>query len=437
MRVLFILDPFQVEPLGVGYLASALKWAGIETDWLKANDERLINKICAYSPGVLAYSVSTGKHQKFIALNQEIKKQHSAISIFGGSHPTYYPEMIRENGVDIIIRGEAEQSFIEILNSLHTKGISKRVFEFYPLNQDLDSIAFPDREFLYKYQENLNNPIKNVLTSRGCRFSCPYCFNSVYRGFYRGQKWVRYRSPKNVIDECLDLMQYPLGMIYFQDDEFLTNPGIDELLHLYRKSINIPFHCQIRIELLTDEVARELKVSGCSGVTFAIESGNDHIRREILSRRMSKKTIIAGAECLHRHGLKFRTENMIGLPGENFDQMLDTLDINIRCRPTYGWASIFQPYPRLPLTEYARELDLWDGNVDDFCETFFEKTALKTNLAKEITNIQRLFGLAVNFPVLRKPIRWLAKFPNNMIYGKLCSWWKQKRFRQLYSEAYK
>ena len=434
MRVLFILDPFQVEPLGVGYLASALKQAGIETDWLKANDERLINKVCAYSPDVLAYSVSTGKHQRFIALNKEIQEYCPAISIFGGSHPTYYPEMIDSEGVDIIVRGEAEQSFIETLNATYLTYPS--IVDFYPLNQDLDSITFPDREFLYKYPENLNNPIKNVLTSRGCRFSCPYCFNSIYRGFYRGQKWVRYRSPENVIEECLDLMQYPLGMIYFQDDEFLTNPELYRLLRLYRKYVGIPFHCQIRIELLTDDMAWELKDAGCCGVTFAIESGNDFMRREVLARRMSRETIIKGAECLRRHGIKFRIENMIGLPGESVDQMIDTLDINIRCRPAYGWASIFQPYPRLPLAEYARGLDLWDGNVDDFCETFFEKTALKTNLAKEITNIQRLFGLAVSFPILRKLVRWFIKFPNNIFYDRLCAWWKRRRFQKLYSEAY-
>ena len=436
MRVLFILDPFQVEPLGVGYLASALKQAEIETTWFKANDNNLIGKIMAYSPTVLAYSITTGQHQRFIALNRKIQEVYSAISVFGGSHPTYFPEMIKSEGVDIIIRGEAEQSLVDTLNGFHEKGMSRRIVGFHPLNQNIDSIAFPDREFLYKYPENLNNPIKNVLTSRGCRFSCPYCFNSIYRGFYRGQKWVRYRSPENVIEECLDLMEYPLGMIYFQDDEFLTNPELYRLLRLYRKYVGIPFHCQIRIELLADDLAWELKDAGCCGVTFAIESGNDFMRREVLARRMSRETIINGAECLHRHGIKFRIENMIGLPGENIDQMLDTLDINIRCRPDYGWASIFQPYPRLPLAEYARGLELWDGNVDDFCETFFEKTALKTNLAKEITNIQRLFGLAVSFPILKRLIRRLAKLPNNTFYDRLCAWWKQRRFRRLYSEAH-
>ena len=436
MRVLFILDPFQVEPLGVGYLASALKQAEIETTWFKANDNNLIGKIMAYSPTVLAYSITTGQHQRFIALNRKIQEVYSAISVFGGSHPTYFPEMIKSEGVDIIIRGEAEQSLINVLNGFHEKGMSRRIVGFYPLNQDIDSIAFPDREFLYKYPENLNNPIKNVLMSRGCRFNCPYCFNSIYREFYRGQRWVRYRSPENVINECMELKRYPLKMIYFQDDEFLTNPGLYDFLTLYREYVNVPFHCQIRIELMNYMTAKLLREAGCCGVTFAIESGNDYIRREVLSRRMSKDTIIDGAACLHRHGIKFRIENMVGLPGESVNQMLDTLDINIQCNPVYGWASIYQPYPGLPLTAYARELELWDGNVDDISETFFEATVLKTGLNREIVNIQRLFGLAVSFPILRRLIRWFVRLPNNKLYSKLCAWWKRKQFQRLYSEAY-
>ena len=127
---------------------------------------------------------------------------------------------------------------------------------------------------------------------------------------------------------------------------------------------------------------------------------------------------------------------MVGLPGESVNQMLDTLDINIQCNPVYGWASIYQPYPGLPLTAYARKLELWDGNVDDISETFFEATVLKTGLNREIVNIQRLFGLAVSFPILRRLIRWCVRLPNNKLYTKLCAWWKRRRFQRLYSEAY-
>jgi radical SAM superfamily enzyme YgiQ (UPF0313 family) len=152
---------------------------------------------------------------------------------------------------------------------------------------------------------------------------------------------------------------------------------------------------------------------------------------------MSRKTILAGADILHRHGLKFRIENMIGLPGESVDQMIDTIDLNARCRPTCGWAAIFQPYPKLPLSEYAQRLDLWDGSVADFSESFFERTVLKTPWRKEIVNIQRLFGLAVGWKIVRRLIARLIRLPNNPIYSRAGAWWKSRQFGKLYAEAYR
>ena len=432
MRVLFILDPFEVEPLGVAYLAASLKQAGIETDWLESDHPMLPGLVRAYAPDVLAYSVTTGKHHRFLALNREIKKHYDAISVFGGSHPTYFPEMIQEDGVDAIVRGEAEYSFIKWLANC-----KPGIVDFHPLEQHLDEIPFPDRAFLYKHSANRNNPIKNVITSRGCKFSCPYCFNSIYRNFYKGQRWVRYRSPENVVSECLELKRYPLKMIYFQDDELLTNPRVHDLLELYQREVRVPFHCQIRIEFLTEMAAAKLKEAGCSGVTFAVESGNDYVRREVLGRRMSRDAIMMGADILHRYGLKFRIENMVGIPGESVGQMLDTLSINAQCKPTYGWASIFQPYPGLPLAEYAAALKLWDGSTTEFSESFFEHTVLKIDHKREIKNTQELFGLMVKFPVLRKAAKWVIQLPNNTLFGKLCARFKRRGFRRLYAEAYR
>ncbi len=343
--------------------------------------------------------------------------------------------MVSDPGVDYIVRGEAEHSFVQFLRELGWGYRIRSVVDFAPLCQNLDELPFPDREFLYKYPENRDNPIKNVLTSRGCLFSCPYCFNSLYRSFYRGQRWVRYRSPENVVAECRDLMRYPTKMIYFQDDELLTNPKFFDLMRLYETKVRIPFHCQIRIELLTRPIAFWLKLAGCAGVTFAIESGNDYIRGNLLKRRMSREAIMRGVDLLRQFGIKFRIENMVGLPGEGVDEMLETLDLNIQCAPDYGWASIFQPYPKLPLAEYAKSLGAWDGQVDEFSESFFEHTVLK-NGRKEIANMQRLFGVAVSFPAVRTFIRTLLRLPNNAIYDKISKTWKRNRFRRLYSEAY-
>ena len=417
MKVLFITDPFKVEPLGIAYLASSIKRHGHKASLVTTN--RLAwNDVIGVD--VIGYSVTTGKHLRFIELNRILKDNMNFISVFGGSHPTYFPEMINEEGVDVIIRGEAERSFTDFLDHESFRRSEKVQIGFAPLEQNLDNLPFPDRDFLYRYPENLYNPIKNVMTSRGCRFSCPYCFNSMYRSFYKGQEWVRYRSVSNVIEECLELKnKYYAKFIFFQDDEFITNPNLIQLLDEYRYKVGIPFHCQIRIELLTDVIAKCLRASGCTGVTFAIESGNEQIRKDLLKRKMSDGKILMGVSILRDNNLKFRTENMIGLPGETYKDMLSTLKLNIQCKPTIGWASIFQPYPGLPLSGSIR--------VDDFQESFFTDT-FNVSLRSKIIKLQRLFGLLVSHPGLR----WLLLFPNNGLFNWVSGWWKERRYNVLF-----
>ena len=427
MKILFIIEPFKVELLGMAYLASAIKKAGHQAEILKINDENFIESIKKINPDFLAYSVTTGKHKKFLEVHKQITHHFKIPSVWGGSHPTYCPEFINEEGVDTIIKGEAEKSFIDFLNNPR-----KGIIDVVPLEQDLDKIELPDREFLYKYSENRNNPIKNVITSRGCRFSCPYCFNSIYRGLYKGQQWVRHRSVNNVIEECIQLKKYPLEFIFFEDDEFLTNPNLEALLLAFKNKVKVNFHCQIRIELLTEKRTKLLKEAGCTGVTFAIESGNDKLRQELLSRKMSKEVIIKGSNLLHKYGITFRTENMIGLPNETIEQMIETLDLNIKCKPDLAWASIFQPYSKCPLGDYCKEQNLWDGEMEGFKETFFESTILKTPLKKQINNFQKIFSFVVDFPFLRPFIKILINVPNNKFYKWLYFYWKQQKYNKIF-----
>jgi radical SAM superfamily enzyme YgiQ (UPF0313 family) len=242
---------------------------------------------------------------------------------------------------------------------------------------------------------------------------------------------VRYRSAENVIAECLELKKYPTKFIFFQDDEFLSNPNFFPLMQQYKEKVGIPFHCQVRIELVNEEKVKALKDAGCTGVTFAVECGNWHQRRHLLLRGMSDDTILAGAELLRRYGMKMRTENMVGLPGESLSMMWETVALNQQIRPTIAWASIFQPYPRLPLGEYARKNGFWDGRVA-FSETFFEDTVLSTTIRKEIVNIQRLFGVFVHFRVPSWLFYKIIRIPNNMMFNKIYKRWKQRRYDELF-----
>lgn len=434
MKVLFLIHDYTIDPLGIGYLSSALKTAGHETAIFKTSKGSPTAAVKAFNPDILAYSVTTGWHQYYLKLNRGLKKEFPGVfSIFGGPHATFFPEMIDEQGVNFIVQGEGEKSFVKLLKRLGGRNseILKTPFTTPPdpLEQNLDNIEFPDRDLMYSYPENRNNPIKNVITSRGCPYNCPYCFNSIHRGLHKGENWVRYRTVDNVIEECLDLKKYPLKLIFFQDDCFGFNiDWLRDFSSKYSKKVNIPFHCQVRIEMINKERIILLKESGCISVTFAIESGNEDIRKKLLSRNYSNDLIIAGVALLKKYKLKFRAENMVGLPGETIDEALETLDLNIACKPDMAWVSLFQPYPKTKLGELCKSLLLSDGDPDKIGKDFFKSSPIKRDTVKEFNNLQKVFPLVVEYPILRPFVRQMIKLPETELASRLSTKFRRWRY---------
>lgn len=118
-RVAFIVKPFQVELLGIAYLAAVLKNKGHDCLLIRT-DKDMSNDLTTFNPQVLAYSSTTGQHNYYLKLNREIKKW-GILSIIGGAHPTYFPEVLREEGIDGIVRGESEDSILYVLG--HWKSV--------------------------------------------------------------------------------------------------------------------------------------------------------------------------------------------------------------------------------------------------------------------------------------------------------------------------
>ena len=124
---------------------------------------------------------------------------------------------------------------------------------------------------------------------------------------------------------------------------------------------------------------------------------------------------------------------MIGLPGETIDDAIATLDLNIACRPTVAWASLYQPYPGTDLGDRCRSVGLFSGTVDDLKPSFFEASVLPLPDKREFVNLQRLFGVAASSPTLRRGLRGLLKLPANRAYEWAQRAWKASRYDRLYA----
>ena len=408
MKFLFVSKPLKYAVLGPMYLSRILKDNGVDVRFHVIGQD--IKEIIDWKPDFIGCSVMTGSQKEYLAYIRELKKKMDFTSIFGGPHPTYFPKFIEEDGVDYICRGEGEMAILKIIK----KPEEKIIFE--PLVKDLDKIPFPDRDLLYQDKFHYNYPIKHFIATRGCPYNCPYCYNSANFKMYQGQKWCRIRSVENVIAEIKEVInKYPTELVYFQDDTFIIDKNwILKFCEMYQKEIKLPFHCIVRLNLLDEEIAFNLSRAGCICVRCAAESGNDYVREKILKRKMTKEDIIEGTGFLHKYNITFILQNILGLPQVGLKEDLETLDLNIKCRPTLAWSSIFQPYPGTELGDMFPEV-----SVDDIGNNFYDDSVLDILEKKQRLRLQKLFGIVSRFSWLRPILPILLNLKLDWLYRKI------------------
>src|SRR4030042_1037709 len=179
MKILFITQPFVIEPLGIMYLSAQLKKSKHETELITTKED-YIKKIKDWKPDVIAYSVITGSQHDYFKLNNEIKEKFPPIITFmGGPFVTFSPETIEKEKLDIICIGEGEEAITELADKLEKKQDITNIKNLWvkkngkvyknkvrPLIKNLDKLELPDREIIYKYEEQKNNPIKHFIATR-------------------------------------------------------------------------------------------------------------------------------------------------------------------------------------------------------------------------------------------------------------------------------
>lgn len=417
------------------YLSAMAKRAGHQCRLIIEDSKPLNNEIRAYAPDVIAFSVTTGTHHWALNRAAELRKEVDAQFIMGGPHATYYPEVIEDSPLDMIFRGESEYAFIKYLDAVDNQsspdGLANTWFQnkgcvyksdIGDLVEDLDTLPPPDRELYYSdYPYFRNNENKAFITGRGCPFSCTYCSIAGLRELYKGKgRFVRFHSPERVIEEIEAVKKnYGLKSVIFQDDTFIIGEErLERLLGLYRDRIKLPFVCHIRADLLTPEIARQLKDAGCHSVDFGLESGDETLRAKVLGKPISDDVFVRAAGYLHSAGIPFRTTNMFGLPGETLQQALKTVTLNQKLGTRFPSSSIYQPYPRTILGDQviASGLAGADYDVNNIGSTFFRTSLLDRKDRNQFINLQKLFWPAVRFPRLMPLILKMIKIRPNPVY---------------------
>lgn len=464
-KVLFVQD-IVYEYFGVMYISSYLKKHGHDCDVvIEFADKNWLETATNYNPDFIAFSVLSGSYNWAIDRANKLKKTLKKPIIFGGVHVYLNPQStMEEDVVDIVCTGEGEEPMKELCDFFdEQKKVGQHISGFWfkdtggsviknkksKLIDDLDSLPFPDRKIYYKYNAIKNRNILPLLGSRGCPYTCTYCVIPAAKKIFEGQgKFIRERSAKNILEEvdfCLKLSEKK-EFVHFVEDHFGNNRELSlEVLRgvSKRKNGTLAWGGAIRVERFNKEdYVKSLSETNHGMLGIAVECGDEEYRNKVLKRLVKNDEIIRAASLAKKYGIKFDTLNMVGLPGETFDQALKTLELNIRLQPEFANCYVYQPYQGTELQKYSVEHGLIDETlVKNLGLSFYDRYWKTNKELNKIINVQRIFGFVVKYPIMKKPMVFLAKKNFRLIvdsiFGIYYLWWLLYYYKLTFGQVYK
>ena len=440
MKILFVLkDVEYIDPMGIMLLSALAKEQGHSTAMAVLSDGRLSETIKKEVPDVVAFSAKTGEHKYYIAANDIIKAMlPDVVTVIGGPHATFFPDIINEHPFDALCIGEGDDAWPELLRAIENKEpfdsipniVTKSNFStesagsIRPRRRSLDDLPFLDRDLVYSSTRLIRFPMRSFMVSRGCPYKCTYCFNHQYNALYKGKGPVLSRmSVGRVMAELKELKsRYETQFIKFYDDIFIykDDDWLEEFSERYPREIGIPFHCLMRANLLTEPVLLKLKKAGLASISMSIESGNERVRNEILKREMSRETMTEAFALCHKHDIPTFSNTIFAIPSTSIAEDIESLDLNLDCKVTFGEFPLFFPYPKTALAEYAITNGYFDGDYDSLHMSYQSVSPLKIFSAKEKLqqrNLSLLSTLCLLYPSLRNvTVNHLINLPLSGLY---------------------
>jgi radical SAM superfamily enzyme YgiQ (UPF0313 family) len=410
------IDTRTTAHLGLAYLAAVSERRGDEVVIFDADVERqpVTEFVQDFKPDIVGITANTPQVKQAWRTAKAIKEVHDCPIVLGGPHVSVLPEESCEKPyVDVVVRGEGEDGWIDICNRLETflkdqpaysteafmdpanaifadcLGITYKTSDGQIHNNpdrspiaDLDSLPWPAYH-LFKMDRYTNlQPATDhvdgarsfsIMTSRGCPYRCTFCSQSIMP-----IKW-RSRSPENVLAEWRHLVEdmgaQEIGVL--DDSANIRVKRLEEMAHLLieNKLNHVPwiFVNGIRANLASKELLSLLKSAGLKRVAFGVETGDEEILLSI-DKKVDHNTIRQAFKNAKEINLETIAFMIIGLPGETRETMQRTIDFAVELDPLIANFSMMTPYPGTKVYEIVKRqgrflINDWEDYV------FFEQKA--------------------------------------------------------------
>ncbi len=348
-------------------------------------------------------------YREALRIAHDLKAALGVPVLMGGSHVSALPErVLADAAVDFVIVGEGEKPIVEFLrefsgsknwsqvSNLGWKKDGQLIFNKRQDNFPIEELPEPDLSDLnlqnYLYDKK---PLSFVVTSRSCPHRCTFC--SVHQTF--GFRYRR-QSVAKVLAGIKNRYEQGVRVFDFEDDNLTYYK--DEMKDLCRGLIqlfpkqDVQFVAMNGISYLSldSELMGLMRQAGFTHLNLALVSS------DITVRETTKRphTIPKYLEVVHeaqKLGFQIVSYQILGLPNETLDSMIQTLVFNARV-PVLMGASMFYMTPNSPIDRSLREGRQADEAIfaNDGLPRSLQSLAMTKEIAEENIFKSRLTAMA-------------------------------------------
>jgi len=356
-------------PTGLCYLHACLQEAGFNS--LLANfsawaPSRITYELLRFKPDIIGISQWTHNRHHSVELATLCRNiLPDSLIIMGGGHATFcYEDILTAiSPVDVVVRGEAEITLVELVTAACTKwswhkipGIAFRdkgkitVTPPRESTDKLDILPLPTRYLDISVGIDRELQSEFIVTSRGCPSTCFFCSSPDFWG-----KKVRFRSPGAIIKE-IQFIRQKYGLIYFsiRDDTFTADRKrvLEFCRLLQEEDANILWNCQSRVTAIDEELLIQMKLAGCECIQLGVESGSPRILRQ-LGKNILPLQIEKACSLIREIGINLSIYLISDIPGETNDDIIKTVELVRHIHPDDGQISPLAYYPGTQLYKDA------------------------------------------------------------------------------------
>ena len=391
-------DTYDVHHPPVGLLALATQIA--KSDIGKHTDIKIIDSTVDYTsleeldqllkdsdPDIVGLRCLHKHTEQFHQASAMAKKlPNTPLVIGGGPYPSAEPEKVmeRDEHLDIVVVGEGEEVFYDLIAAYHNQkpladvpGIYHREngeikqSETRDVIQDLDSIPIPDWSLIdfNRYEKMMGQApvfrkMAPILTTRGCPYACTYCHELF-------QKRFRVRSAQNIVDELEILNALGVHDISVIDDIFNLYPErvIDIFNRIIQKNLKMRYYYPngLRGDRMTHEAIDSMVEGGSIMFSYALESGSRRIQK-LVKKELRFEPFYDAVDYTIKKGVMVDMFLMVGFPTETEEEALKTIDFLMQ------WDEICFPYLNVlnafPGTEIYDKMIAAGSNEEEIKEAF-------------------------------------------------------------------